>query len=886
MPENLNDWLGLVVPEATVNWMANGSFERGVDGWTGTNAALTQEAGRSKYGGFGMRCTTTNVSNTVAPTNEQVITDAIGDWTFSGWLWTSSMYSVTVAIQNVGTSATITSVASNGDGWRSFELTALGVAAGVSLRPFFTGAPNSVVYVVDGLQFENKAYATTYCDGDQDECRWEGAKHNSPSRRPETARSGGRRRTFRQLGINVRSITGAGAVPVTNISEPYAVLPGAEYQRSTVNSRVITLNCQALGTNRDNLHDLRQLLISAVVSDVENVDPIWLWYNRGTLTMQIGVYYEGGLELSEVSKYTESFPIRLIAFDPYWQSTFDLSTSLVAQATRAIANGLAIRKNDQQSNTGTDWGWNMLGYKAGDSVSAIGAIEIAPNGDVYAAGTFSRIGGVTLSNIAYYDGYRWNAMGTGIAPGTVYCMAFAPDGSKVYVGGAFSSAGGVANNRFMIWDVASKTWQAPTNRNYASGNVYALLVHPTTGALYLGGSMSMSRAGGVTVAGLDWYNATYFDPADTTLTQWSVAGGGATVYSLCWYRNTWSTTNLPLVIAGDFTSISVTAGGGPPNNLTATNLAIWPIVGFVPQMSNLGAPVNNGIIYSAIASADNRYLYITGTFTTGAYSGGVMGYDGASWTLMPAGTSSTNAGARMSLSNILFSQGNLGRKLRIDKDGALWLLGLFAEVGNQQVAQGNVAGAGAINWLNNIARWNGTEWTLVDAMFYGGSPGTSADHMQSYSFAFNQNGEMIMGSSRIPTGLAHAGAIATAFDSDAPAPLQIVVLGSTGFLNRIINWSTKRELVFRNNIDLTLNRRIEIDTRPGSQKVTLNDTVSAYANLSGESALARFWLQKGKNRLAAFTPTHRVAALAAGSTVVFFFRERFSSIDAEPRLTL
>src|SRR3989304_1116501 len=68
--------------------------------------------------------------------------------------------------------------------------------------------------------------------------------------------------------------------------------------------------------------------------------------------------------------------------------------------------------------------------------------------DVYVGGDFSMAGGVPASRIAKWDSVSntWSALGSGITgPGGAGCAVrgIAISGRDVYVGGAFSSAGGV-----------------------------------------------------------------------------------------------------------------------------------------------------------------------------------------------------------------------------------------------------------------------------------------------------------------------------------------------------------------------------------------------------------------------------------------------------------
>src|SRR5262249_47784029 len=60
-----------------------------------------------------------------------------------------------------------------------------------------------------------------------------------------------------------------------------------------------------------------------------------------------------------------------------------------------------------------------------------------------AGGYFSQIGGVTANNIAVWDGATWHPLGSGMTGSFHEVFDFLYDDSVVYVGGAFTAAGGV-----------------------------------------------------------------------------------------------------------------------------------------------------------------------------------------------------------------------------------------------------------------------------------------------------------------------------------------------------------------------------------------------------------------------------------------------------------
>ena len=102
--------------------------------------------------------------------------------------------------------------------------------------------------------------------------------------------------------------------------------------------------------------------------------------------------------------------------------------------------------------------WNMLAntWTALDNGVDGSVYAIAISGsDVYVGGSFTTAGGVSANNIAKWNGNSWSALGGGV-DGSVLEVAI--NGSNIYVGGSFVTAGGVSANRIAKWN--GSTWAA------------------------------------------------------------------------------------------------------------------------------------------------------------------------------------------------------------------------------------------------------------------------------------------------------------------------------------------------------------------------------------------------------------------------------------------
>jgi hypothetical protein len=110
--------------------------------------------------------------------------------------------------------------------------------------------------------------------------------------------------------------------------------------------------------------------------------------------------------------------------------------------------------------------WSALTGPSGTGVnSSISALTVFDDGSgpaLYAGGNFTAAGSVTVNHIASWDGSTWSGVstpaGTGMN-GNVRALATAYDGSSggLYVGGFFTTAGGIPSSRIAAWRCAPDT---------------------------------------------------------------------------------------------------------------------------------------------------------------------------------------------------------------------------------------------------------------------------------------------------------------------------------------------------------------------------------------------------------------------------------------------
>ncbi|GAB3638786.1 hypothetical protein GCM10027422_43760 [Hymenobacter arcticus] len=169
--------------------------------------------------------------------------------------------------------------------------------------------------------------------------------------------------------------------------------------------------------------------------------------------------------------------------------------------------------------------WSSLGTGAANGLAANGtaipyvyALALAGT-TLYVGGTFDKAGGAAASNVARWSGTAWSALGTTAANGTnSTVMALALLGTSLYVGGDFTAAGAVPASRIAKWEGSAWSALGPgVSTPLATGSfgvVYALL--PVGNSLYVGGYFT--TAGGLLVNNVArWDGST-----------WSALGKGTT----------------------------------------------------------------------------------------------------------------------------------------------------------------------------------------------------------------------------------------------------------------------------------------------------------------------------------------------------------------------
>ena len=666
----------IITPLATTNLLTNPTFELGTDTWgQGGSNTIAQSIVQQKFGRYSMLCTYINHEDLLTQSLSLPNTNAT--YFLTSWIYVPANYDGTVIRMEVadfsGAFVTYPSVFTVGtdpaDTW--FRLVTQIDIVGDVVGRFVVqeqGTPTSSRSVFfDGVQLEEQeTEETTYCDGDQPGCVWNGDEHASTSSRPATTRLGGAIKDLEtEYNFIVERMAGVGATPMRTMSTGRAILPGREWQKSVAGARTFTLVGTIIGSSMEDFHSKRQGLVSAVAPDgVAMSDPVNIRYTGAAVDKQITARYIGGLDLSGPSGFSERIAIQFMAHDPFFSQIGNQADSLTL--TTAIFRNVAAKINGK---------WNNLGEPhASGTYNDIRAIAKDPTSEnIYLAGSFSNFDNIPDADtiVRYTPSTNlFSAVGPGIdtSGGNAEVMTFSPDGT-LYIAGNISFDG--------IPDIVS--WD---------GTSYSALGTPTGGGgiisnilgLFWGFDDKLLVAGDFTGLDGDVENRMFsiFDPADSSWTN----HGQVTVGSC---QDVLMTRHGVIYICGNFTTV---------NGVSAKKIARWN-----PKLlvwEPLAGGINGSVINTMAWDEWRQILYIGGIFTTtgdGMDANNVARWNGSRWGPLGSGTGGAGADTVYSIAVNRYN-------------GNLVVGGLFDE-------------AGGIVLSDSIAEFNGSSWLPLDIEFPG-----------------------------------------------------------------------------------------------------------------------------------------------------------------------
>jgi hypothetical protein len=577
---------------------------------------------------------------------------------------------------------------------------------------------------------------------------------------------------------------GTGMPPIQHNVQDLALLPGALYAGHKVLPRVLDLVSATKTTTNAGVSLARSNFINAIKPDLVSPEqPFVFRYTGVNANKPVDFYavYDNGMEFQTSSGKIDKPVARFICYDPFAYETHTEGKELVRQVAIANANYVVKRIDGVWANISTGFGGAVLCFTKGK------------DNCIYIGGNFTNVGDANGDYIV-----KWNpitgtlsSLGTGLAGGECQSLLTAPNGD-IYAGGAFTSAGGVANTAYIAkWN--GTAWVSLSTTSL--GATVTVLAWGIEGTLYVGGNFT--NAGGVA-------NADYI--CRYTGTSWAAVGDVQGTSGIV-YDIKVSPTNGDLYITGNFSQV---------NGFTVNSIARYSGTPSVGTWYALGSGLST--IGYALEISSNGLVYVGGSFTT---ANGVTCNRIAVWngiTFAPLGSGASNS----------------VQTIRIDKYGNLWAGGQFTSIGGLTLA-------------DRMAKWNGTAWFHAPINL----PGTP----NVRDFCFSDEDDIYIGYDTAGTAYASAvtNVIVSNSGSHGTYPKIGIIRADDGTsltIKYIRNETTRQNLYL--NYELQKGEALTIDLAQGNKSVVSSHYGPILRAILRGSDFSRFSLLGGTNVISVY----------------------------------
>jgi hypothetical protein len=793
--ETMSDWK-IIVPEATTNKALNPSAET-TGNFAAVGGTVTRSTTYSKYGLNSYRVQTAADDQGMTLTLQALanathyVTLLVRGTLPAAWDWSldGSTFHAPTLIEALD------------DNWSlyGYQFPNTEANGSTTLRIYQNGAGSGDFYI-DGVQVEEKDHWTTYCDGNQSGCAWNGSEHASTSTRSAMSRAGGRIYDLQtDYHLDIGGMAGTGAAPQRLNVDPYAILPGGQLNNVKTQERVFTLTGVIRGTSMANLHANKQALLEELSPDKyppdqDGFQPVRLRYTGAAVQKQIAAHYETGLEgdlRAEENYYWERVAIRFIADDPYW---YEVGESAVALDTNDSAT---LRYTTGRLKSAGQWG--DLGLTANPTTGGtVYAIAAGNDRRIYVGGNFTGWNGQAGWDyiVAYsLDSSTWERVGgASDLNGMVRSLALAPDG-RIIVGGGFTNAGGVADADYVAaYDPSTNSFDAIAAGG--NGTVLAIAIG-TDGTIYLGGSFANWASIGA---------ADYIVSYDGS--SWAALGSGMD-------------NDVDDLAINPLTGHLFAAGNfGYAGGLSTQGAAEWD--GSSWTALNPSGLSGSSPSTSSVAISNDGRIYFSGKFTAinGVSANNIAMWNGSTWYPLGSGINGT------------------GLRVRIGPDGIVFVSGVFTS-------------AGGILLADRVAAWNGATWLHLDANLPG-SPNVWALAISDPDPVIVSNYDLWLGFDTTGSG-SFAGLVTATNDSTAPVYPKIIIGrsgGTSAALESVRNEATGKVLLF--NYSLLDGETLTIDLTPTQKSIVSNFFGPRPDAILPNCDFGTFTLQPGDNDVSAF----------------------------------
>lgn len=805
----------VVQPEATTNLITNPSPQVNINGTTfnGSTFQSTEQQRRGRY------------SARVVPSSnncrlEEYVTVSVGQtYTYSKDIYSTDagrFFEIRIVS---GATSYVKRFRSTGR-WQRVDVS--GVATQANLTLVVATVNHAKVFFLDGAQLEAKAYATTYCDGNQigfraDDYQWSGVPYSSISTRSALSSHGGRMFSFAEVGAFVKAVVGLAFLSTIPITTPLttggavvnAINPDVTSFSLTVQYPTATSEI----TRASSMSRMRQLLRPNPLG-TGRVQPTMLMYEpQDDCGEQIGdqlwipCYWEG--DPIEQGAWPNSETVYNFTMYMPMLLGLDRAADVASQSALASTNDLGLMQRRRDT-----FAWQRLNSSNNGTAPYVYAIEPRRGGGIYVGADTGRYfgGSLTTKGIVQFDGTTWSNVGPNAANGPIRAIATDARGS-IYVGGQHTNLSGTSPN-IARWDGSWLAVSTGTN-----GSVNAIAIAPD-GRVFIGGVFTL--AGGVAVNNVAVYN-----PVTNTFAAMTTGVNNA-VYSIAISPRGF------VYVGGDFTS-----AGGVANT---QGVAVWNLATNTWQSVGNVAPITVLTVQKLLYGPDNR-VYMGGQFTSvnGVAVDGLAMWNGSQW--LPVGP--------------VAGTSNVIAALEFDKDGLLYV--------------GGVSTIGGSLYPNaNILRWNGTQFLPADIGFTG----VTAPPIQT--IRSTAEGLYVGWGSQTTAvgGLFTSNTTITNTSTMTINPI-IKIVGSTtnpAIVTEIINYTTGTRIFFNGSASLMPGETLTINTQTGRVSVVSSLFGSQFSRVLNGSDLPLFELAVGTNIIGALANRSDV-------TITLEYQEAMSGLD-------
>ena len=601
----------IVKPAEGTNYIKNPRFDPpdGVEDWAASGAGVTLalSGDKQRHGAYSMRVNTALSVASGAYYANLSVTNGV-TYTFSVDVLGVQGQAMRIYIANSSGTAKKTTTFTATGYWQRVSVSFPVVETVTTYRVYVVrdAIASTLPFYVDGAQFEQASKATTFIHGYEPGCRWTGAARNSSSYRPGTLASGGELVDLEDY-CEIVSVTGLGHGDWNQILTKMTS-GGDMYQTHIRKSRNFSIVVDFIGDTLGEIEANRAAIVDLIRPDLAEGQTRIIRYQ--------GVD-DSGIEATN--------PVDIVCVP--------LSNTLVDTPDKP---------NHQR---------DVLNFSIPSGLLQ-GAYNEGKELDLYAEFPAEFIVKRDKDgNWCKWTGSAYQSLITGLN-NNVSCMAEGPDG-KIYVGGSFTDAGGVAGaSRLARWNPATETWETVVTT--PAGSSINALAFDAAGDLYVGGSfVNLGSANGDGIVKISNLNGT-----PTIISLGTGLSGGCDAIAI---------NPEGYVYAGG----AFTDAGDVANTL---NIAKWNGMMWSPLATGL-----NNTIY-ALSIAPNGDLYVGGAFTDAAYP------RLCKWN----GTAFSSVGVAGDINNTVFT-------LDFDASGNLY-------------AGGDFTNTGGIANADYIAKWNGNQW--------------------------------------------------------------------------------------------------------------------------------------------------------------------------------